>query len=107
MSLFKFYLGRILGSYEKKEDCGPLLLYQQQPRTMIGKVLIQLEPPGPYMPLFYQKWLSDSSCIEVSHIIYVYYIHGCVLLDLVTVYDTVLLLLRMTACSSLCVIYIS
>lgn len=73
MSLFKFYLGHILGSYNKEGsvqqlESGPLLLYQQQFRALIGEILMQsknMGAPGPYIPLFYQIRLKDSSFAEV------------------------------------------
>ncbi len=72
MSRFKFYLGRILGSYNEKEDSsGPLCLYQQRFRSLIGEVLTQSEnlgPPDRYMPLFYQYMeLSDTKIFAEVH----------------------------------------
>ena len=75
--MFKFYLGRILGCYteqagtEHGQESGPLLLYQQQFRGLVGEVLAQgenLGPPGPYIPLFYQlgKSASTSKFAEVG-----------------------------------------
>ena len=69
MSMFKFFLGRILGSYVEQPgvdqmESGPLLLYQQQFRGLVGQVLMQdmsLGPPAPYIPLFYQIGLSSST----------------------------------------------
>ena len=42
-------------------ESGPLLLYQQHCRALIGQVLAkpsELGPPGPFIPLFYQMGLS-------------------------------------------------
>lgn len=68
MSVFKLYLGRILGSYREEVDSvsGPLCYYQQHFRSLIGKVLIQpdnLGQPGPYIPLFYQLGLQGATKI--------------------------------------------
>lgn len=58
----KFHLSHILKSYKRGQpESGPLLLYQQQYRTLIGEVLMQQakELPGPYVPLFYQIGFSE------------------------------------------------
>ena len=65
--MFKFYLGRILGTYTEQpdsEESGPLLLYQQKFRRLVGEVLAQganIGPPGPYIPLFYQIGLDSTT----------------------------------------------
>ena len=63
MHVFKLYLGRILGTCDQFCDdlaflSGPLLLYYQQPRQLVGNVLMatpDLGPPAPYIPIFYQE----------------------------------------------------
>ena len=64
MSMFKFYLARILGNYEEpskgranQQEFGPLL-YRQENRALVGKVLMfkkELGLPGLYVPVFYQN----------------------------------------------------
>ena len=64
LSKFKFFLGHILGSYKEPEEgkqvqSGPLLLYQQDMRNLVGHTLCPsdctLDPPGPYIPLCFQN----------------------------------------------------
>ena len=62
ISVFKLYLGRILGSCDKHAEAaalsGPLLLYHHQPRSQVGSVLMatpDLGLPAPYIPTFYHK----------------------------------------------------
>ena len=65
ISMFKFYLARVLGNYVEpsgggadQQELGPLLLYRQESRSLVGKVLMSkknLGPPGPYIPVFYQN----------------------------------------------------
>ena len=62
MSVFKLYLGRILGSCDEQDDLaplsGPLMLYHHKPRSQIGSVLMaasDLGSPAPYIPTFYQE----------------------------------------------------
>ena len=66
MSVFKFYLCRILGTYNEKTDSvsGPLCYYRDKFRILIGKVLMQsnkLDSPGPYVPLFYQRGICNAA----------------------------------------------
>ena len=62
MSIFKLYLGRILGSCDQQDESallsGPLQLYDHKPRSQIGSVLMaasDLGSPAPYIPTFYQE----------------------------------------------------
>jgi len=67
MNRFKYHLSCILGRYKDMGDpsgdgdqlsSGPLLLYRQDVRTLVGRVLCPLNKtglPGPYIPVFYQK----------------------------------------------------
>ena len=65
LSRFKYHLSCILGCYKEmgtgegdQLQSGPLLMYRQEVRTLVGRVLYpdnQLGPPGPYVPLFYQN----------------------------------------------------
>jgi len=76
MSVFKYYLGQILGTNtestgSKQVESGCLLLYYHKHRSLVGKVLTQhsnLGLPGPYLPHFYQLGPSTSarSFAEVS-----------------------------------------
>lgn len=68
MSVFKLYLGHILGEYDQHDKqaalSGPLLLYHHQPRTQIGEVLMAtkgLGSPAPYIPTFYWKYFSTTT----------------------------------------------
>ena len=68
ISVFKLYLGRILGSCDQRNEqaalSGPLLLYHHQPRSQIGRVLMaapDLGPPAPYIPTFYQEYASTAN----------------------------------------------
>ena len=64
MCVFKYHLGRILGSCDKSNDLsGPLLLYRHQPRSQVGSVLMAnpgLGPPASYIPKFYQECSSSQ-----------------------------------------------
>ena len=78
LSLFKLYLGRILGSIpndlEVNEEAalkfGPLLLYRKGPRLQIAKVLLEISSklgkPGPYIPVFYKEspFLNQTSTVS-------------------------------------------
>ena len=60
MNMLKFHLGYILGKKvgDVQPESEPLLLYQQQFRSLVGQVLARqdnLGAPGPYIPLFYQQ----------------------------------------------------
>ena len=83
--MFKFYLVRILGNYVEpsgdradQQVLGPLLIYRQESRALIGEVLMskkELGLPGPYIPVFYQNsnpkvgmtvsLFEDQSCDSV------------------------------------------
>ena len=78
LSLFKLYLGRILGSIpedlelneEEALEFGPLLLYRKGPRLQIANILSALSSklgePGPYIPVFYKEspFLNQSSTVS-------------------------------------------
>ncbi len=74
--MLKFYLGRILGTYEDTDSVsGPLCYYQEQFRTLIRKVLTQSEdlgPSAPYIPLLYQLGLQEPanmfSVVIIEHV---------------------------------------
>ena len=78
ISVFKFYLGRILGQCNPPSDAdaansGSLLpdLYHQSTRSEIGNVLSaspDLGSPGPYIPKFYQdcQVLDFEASVEVG-----------------------------------------
>ena len=67
--MFKFYLGRILGDGTKAKTnepakCDPLSLYQHEPRSAVGSVLVSTKNPGvpgPYIPMFYQ----ECPCLDI------------------------------------------
>lgn len=68
MSIFKLYLGRILGTFREGTDSvsGMLGFYQDKFRALIGKVVMQnkdLSRPKLYIPLFYQQGLRNASNI--------------------------------------------
>ena len=66
MSVFKLFLGHILGSCDQNDEAalsGPLQLYHYQPRSQVGRVLMttpDLGFPAPYIPTFYKKCLSTA-----------------------------------------------
>lgn len=76
MSLSKYYLGRILGSCVEgtepimQPSSGPLGLYHQQFRALIGEVLQSdnLGQPGPYIPAFYRAGFIDAEFPKVSRL---------------------------------------
>ena len=68
LNRFKYHLSCILGRYKDMGDpsgdgdqlhSGPLFMYRQDVRTLVGRVLCPLTNetglPGPYVPVFYQK----------------------------------------------------
>lgn len=74
---FKYHLSCILGSYQEvgvttgegeQLQSGPLFMYRQEVRTLVGRVLCPLEshlnPPGPYIPIFYQ---SSPPIVDSKH----------------------------------------
>ena len=68
ISVFKLYLGRILGSCDQHNEqaglSGPLMLYHHQPRSQIGRVLMaapDLGSPAPYIPTFYQEYATTAN----------------------------------------------
>ena len=67
MSVFKLYLSRILGAWEKTDPVsGPLCYYKDKFRSLVGKVLMQSNGLGQssrYVPLFYQCGLHNASKI--------------------------------------------
>ena len=72
MSVFKLYLGHILGSCDEHDELGaksgPLQLYHHQPRSQVGSVLManpDLGSPAPYIPTFYQ--LCSSITPKINH----------------------------------------
>ena len=74
ISVFKLYLGRILGSCDQHNEqaglSGPLMLYHHQPRSQIGRVLMaapDLGSPAPYIPTFYQEYATTA-----NHMVRVY-----------------------------------
>ena len=74
MSVFKLYLGRILGLCDKSDEkaalSGPLLLYHHQARSEVGHVLTtspDLGSSAHYIPTFYQEcsYITSSATHEV------------------------------------------
>ena len=82
MSVFKLYLGHILGSCEQCVDkvaalSGPLQLYHHQPRSQVGCTLMatpHLGLPAPYIPTFYLR--CPSITLRANHKVSVY-VHVC------------------------------
>ena len=74
LSMFKFYLGHILGEWEENGDqqpqYNPLQLFKQQFRLLIGEVLMtnNLGSPGPYMPVFCQAGLPEYLTIKFQEV---------------------------------------
>ena len=76
MSVFKFYLARVLGTCskpnhdeQKSAKCdegksGPLMLYCHEVRNLVREVLTldcKLGPTGPYIPFFYKDPLPSKT----------------------------------------------
>lgn len=88
MNVFKLYLGKILGQCDTRLDhtsldSGPLQLYNQSPRSEIGRVLVsdtELGPPGPFIPKFYREcsFIKMDPNIEVSVKSYIH-VRVCIL----------------------------
>lgn len=82
MNMLKFHLGCIPGKKvggDVQPESGPLLLYQQQFRTLVGQVLARrddnLGAPGPYIPLFYQQEGIGGNLAKVISVTYKCFIY--------------------------------